>query len=217
MKSKDLNAFSAGSVDSMTKRRENAGSPAEQPEITLSIRLTKEQREHVADAAKELGCSTTRLIKTAALERAGHVLNVRRATSFDFRESARWVAGLLFREPTFGLGNPEVEAGEHGDQKGRWRIPNDSPELDLEQILEMANRTAERDVAEDGQGGVDVTILPQPGTCCADVAGYRELLRVTRLGGAEFWKLVLDIGEVSFARELGTEAPEPIDPEAVSR
>ncbi|HCR00380.1 MAG TPA: hypothetical protein DIU48_13225, partial [Acidobacteria bacterium] len=90
----------------MAKKREKPEEPAE---ITLSIRLTKEQREHVADAAKELGCSTTRLIKTAALERAVHVLNVRRATSFDFRETARWVAGLLFSEPTFGLGDSEIE------------------------------------------------------------------------------------------------------------
>ena len=80
----------------------------------------------------------------------------------------------------------------------------------------MAKRTAERDVAEDGHAGVEVAILAQPGTCCADVSGYRELLRVTRLGGAEFWRLVLDVGEVTFARELGTEAPEPIDPETVS-
>ncbi|SVB00741.1 uncharacterized protein METZ01_LOCUS153595 [marine metagenome] len=196
----------------MAKKREKPEEPAE---ITLSIRLTKEQREHVADAAKELGCSTTRLIKTAALERAVHVLNVRRATSFDFRETARWVAGLLFREPTFGLGDSEIENDERGEQGRSWRIASDSPELNLGQILEMAKRTAERDVAEDGQGGLEVAILPQRGTCCADLSGYRELLRVTRLGGVEFWRLVLDVGEVTFARELGTEAPEPIDPEAV--
>ncbi len=196
----------------MAKKREKPEEPAE---ITLSIRLTKEQREHVADAAKELGCSTTRLIKTAALERAVHVLNVRRATSFDFRETARWVAGLLFSEPTFGLGDSEIENDERGEQGRSWRIASDSPELNLEQILEMAKRTAERDVAEDGQAGLEVAILPQPGTCCADLSGYRELLRVTRLGGVEFWRLVLDVGEVTFARELGTEAPEPIDPEAV--
>ncbi len=196
----------------MAKKREKPEEPAE---ITLSIRLTKEQREHVADAAKELGCSTTRLIKTAALERAVHVLNVRRATSFDFRETARWVAGLLFREPTFGLGDSEIENDERGEQGRSWRIASDSPELNLGQILEMAKRTAERDVAEDGQGGLEVAILAQPGTCCADLSGYRELLRVTRLGGVEFWRLVLDVGEVTFARELGTEAPEPIDPEAV--
>lgn len=197
----------------MAKKREK---PEEPSEITLSIRLTKEQREHVADAAKELGCSTTRLIKTAALERAVHVLNVRRATSFDFREAARWVAGLLFGEPTFGLGESEVQRDEHGEQERRWRIASDSPELNLTQILEMAKRTAERDVAEDGQAGFEVVILPQPGTCCADVIGYRELLRVTRLGGVEFWRLVLEVGEVTFARDLGKEAPEPIDPEAVS-
>ena len=195
----------------MVKKREEPAA-----EITLSIRLTREQRGHVADAAKELGCSTTRLIKTAALERAVHVLNVRRATSFDFRETARWVAGLLFRGPTFGLGDSEIETDENGEQKKYWRIAGDSPELNLEQILEMAKRTAERDVAEDGQAGLEVAILPQPGTCCADVIGYRELLRVTRLGGVEFWRLVLDVGEVTFARELGTEAPEPIDPDAVS-
>ena len=196
----------------MAKKREKPEEPAE---ITLSIRLTKEQREHVADAAKELGCSTTRLIKTAALERAVHVLNVRRATSFDFRETARWVAGLLFREPTFGLGDSEIENDERGEQGRSWRIASDSPELNLGQILEMAKRTAERDVAEDGQAGLEVAILPQRGTCCADLSGYRELLRVTRLGGVEFWRLVLDVGEVTFERELGTEAPEPIDPEAV--
>ena len=197
----------------MAKKREEPTA-----EITLSIRLTKEQREHVADAAKELGCSTTRLIKMAALERAVHVLNVRRATSFDFRETARWVAELLFREPTFGLGEPEpeMEKGEHDEPKRHWRIASDSPELNLEQILEMAKRTAERDVVEDGQAGLEVAILLKPGTCCADVIGFRELLRVTRLGGVEFWKLVLDVGEVAFARELGREAPEPIDPEAVS-
>mgnify|MGYP001217852543 CR=1 FL=1 len=101
----------------MVKKREEPAA-----EITLSIRLTREQRGHVADAAKELGCSTTRLIKTAALERAVHVLNVRRATSFDFRETARWVAGLLFSEPTFGLGDPEVEEGEHGGKGGIGRL-----------------------------------------------------------------------------------------------
>ena len=203
-------------VEFMIKKGEKPVEPVEPAEITLSIRLTREQREHVADAAKALGCSTTRLIKTAALERAVHVLNVRRATSFDFRETARWVAGLLFSEPTFGLGDPQVEEGEHGGERRHWQIGSESPELNLDQILEMAKRTAERDVAEDGHAGVEVAILAQPGTCCADVSGYRELLRVTRLGGAEFWRLVLDVGEVTFARELGTEAPEPIDPETVS-
>ncbi len=200
-------------MKSMVKKSEEPVAPAE---ITLSIRLTREQREHVAGAAKALGCSTTRFIKTAALERVFHVLNVRRATSFDFRESARWVAGLLFDEPTFGLGDSQVEEGEQGEQRTHWRIASDSPELNLDQILEMAKRTAERDVAEDGQPGLEVTILPQPGTGCADVSGYRELVRVTRLGGAEFWRLVLELGEVAFSRELGTEAPEPIDPETVS-
>ena len=78
--------------------------------VTFSVRLTEAQRRLLADAAELKGWSPTQLIRTAALEKAAHVVNTSRPTKIDFRRLASLVAEQLFKERTYTrLDDPESE------------------------------------------------------------------------------------------------------------
>ncbi|MBV9548061.1 MAG: DUF1778 domain-containing protein [Alphaproteobacteria bacterium] len=73
-------------------------SKAEEKDLsTLSIRVTEKDRELLAQAAELRGWTPTALIRTAALERAAHILNTSRATKFDFKVLASQIAARLFQ------------------------------------------------------------------------------------------------------------------------
>ena len=68
---------------------------------TFSIRLTSEQRERLVQAAEKQGWSPTNLIRTAALERAAHILNTTRPSQINFDEEARKICrSTLFGKKT---------------------------------------------------------------------------------------------------------------------
>lgn len=78
------------------------GSPqvetASQPkEVAFSVRLTIEEHELLKKAAALRGWTPTNLIRTATLERAAHILNTSRVTTFNFKELAVVLADQLFK------------------------------------------------------------------------------------------------------------------------
>src|SRR5262245_46270034 len=70
-------------------------------EIAFSVRLTPEEHEQLKQAATVRGWTPTNLIRTAALERARHVLNTSRVTTLDFKGLAMRVAEKLFKPRTY--------------------------------------------------------------------------------------------------------------------
>jgi uncharacterized protein (DUF1778 family) len=181
----------------MAKKRAQSTKPKPKTEVTLSIRLTKEQRDLVAKAAEVLGWSPTRLIRTATLERAVHVLNIRLASE-TFDALAQRVATQLFDELNFMWTLP----GDLGDLVKTYAGP------DLDDLCRIASESEPPEVAR--------KIVPDR-PVCFDLESYRNLVEVTRLGGTEFWQLVLEAGRRRFTHELGEAQPGPIDPDQVTR
>jgi uncharacterized protein (DUF1778 family) len=66
--------------------------------ITLSVRLTEEQRERLATAANFRGWTPTTLLRISAMEKAAHILNTTIPTNVDLRKMAEAVAGRLMGE-----------------------------------------------------------------------------------------------------------------------
>lgn len=156
----------------MGQASETPTPPKGQTDVTLSIRLTLAQRALVADAAKELGWSPTKLIRTATLERAVHILNTRRKTSFDFGRCVEVAATQLFEGPEF-------------------HVKRDSDNLEnviaLDQLVELM---APKIAAEPTRA----TFL--------DKEALEELSEASRLGGVEFWNKVLVSGKARFTNQF---------------
>lgn len=68
---------------------------SEQKPTSYSIRLTEAERQLVFQAAEAKGWTPTSLIKQATLERAAGIVNLSKASRFDFETLAREVAKLL--------------------------------------------------------------------------------------------------------------------------
>src|SRR5438045_5669127 len=85
---------------------------------TLSVRFTDEQRDLLVRAAELRGWTPTALIRTAALERAAHIVNTSRVTKFDFKGLASELAERLFQNRTieYHLTEDDYQAmnEEHG-------------------------------------------------------------------------------------------------------
>ena len=84
-------------------RRLEAASPdsngdTQRDTITLSVRLTEEQRERLATAANFRGWTPTTLLRISAMEKAAHILNTTIPTNVDLRRLAEAVAGRLMGE-----------------------------------------------------------------------------------------------------------------------
>jgi uncharacterized protein (DUF1778 family) len=82
---------------------------------TLSVRFTDEQRDLLVRAAALKGWTPTALIRTAALERAAHMVNTARVTKFDFKGLASELAERLFQTRTveYHLTQEDYEAMSH--------------------------------------------------------------------------------------------------------
>lgn len=65
-------------------------------EVAFSVRLTTEEHERLKNAAAARGWTPTNLIRTATLERAAHILNTSRVTTFNFKGLAVKLADQLF-------------------------------------------------------------------------------------------------------------------------
>jgi hypothetical protein len=66
--------------------------------ITLSVRLSEEQRERLTTAANFRGWTPTTLLRISAMEKAAHILNTAIPTNVDLRRMAEAVAGRLMGE-----------------------------------------------------------------------------------------------------------------------
>ena len=158
--------------------------PVKQTELTLSIRLTTDERDLIADAARELGWSPTKLIRTSALERAVHVLNSRRTTSFDFENCADTVATQLFHK--------------------RIRYTRKAPDGEKE---ELSHATLPVEILQAFDGAEVVTE-----GLALDRKEFEALCEAVRLGGTEFLEKVLRIGRERFRTQRETTAPlDPVD------
>lgn len=69
-------------------------------EVAFSVRLTTEEHELLKRAAALRGWTPTNLIRTATLERAAHILNTSRVTTFNFKGLAVRLADQLFKPRT---------------------------------------------------------------------------------------------------------------------
>jgi len=70
---------------------------AQPKEVAFSVRLTTEEHELLKKAAALRGWTPTNLIRTATLERAAHILNTSRVTTFNFKELAVRLSDQLFK------------------------------------------------------------------------------------------------------------------------
>lgn len=91
---------------------------AKQPKASgiVSLRLSPEERQLVEAAAAKKGWKAATFLRVSALERAAHVLNLSRPTSFDFSGLAKKLAEILVGERT-------VEVADYGSPTDPvWRF-----------------------------------------------------------------------------------------------
>ena len=88
------------------------------PTTTYSIRLTCQQRDWLVEAAQARGWTPTALIRIATLEKAAHILNISKPTTFNFKEVASMAAERLAK-PRYVL--------QHDEATDSWFWPPDGP------------------------------------------------------------------------------------------
>lgn len=96
----------------------NPGQGQEKDLSTLSVRFTDEQRDLLVRAAELRGWTPTALIRTAALERAAHIVNTSRVTKFDFKGLASELAERLFQSRTIEYHPSQDEFEAMSDEHG---------------------------------------------------------------------------------------------------
>lgn len=169
------------------ERMENKPSTA----TTLSLRLTPEERQLIEDAAAKKGWKAANFLRVSALERAAHVLNLSRATTFDFSGTAKRLAQVL-------LAPRDVSVAHDMTHRTFGRLGEGEVLADLD----------EDPAHEYQQGEIQLCdFRPAPLTH----GQVEELREAIRLGGTEFAdELIVE------CRRLGSVAsanlPPPIDP-----
>lgn len=150
--------------------------------VTLSVRLSERERELLQKAADLRGWSATALLRTAALERAAHIVNTSTQTRIDFRGQAHSVATRL-------IGHYQV-----------W---------DLDRDLGRVQRTIVDAVLDQNEnlGGEGVEVEPHPMT----LDELSDLQRTVKFGGAEFLNMIVEACH-SVSAPGRNDLPEPIDP-----
>ena len=98
----------------MTSRRTSKSKPSragakgsQQESVTLSVRLTERQKSLLTEAADIKGWTPANLIRVAALDRAVHILNTNKRTSFKFKRIATTLAEFTFGDPQFYPADPQ--------------------------------------------------------------------------------------------------------------
>jgi uncharacterized protein (DUF1778 family) len=155
----------------------------------LSLRLARDERRLIEEAAAKKGWKAANFLRTSALERAAQVLNLSRPNSFDFSGAAKRFAEVLIAPRSVSV----VEVDLPRESLGRF---GEGP-IDFQQSDKVTLDAVRLD-----------DFRPAPLT--------RELVEVLqeamRLGGAEFAaELIVE------CRRLGGAAndpnlPPPIDP-----
>ena len=173
---------------SPVKTAEQIAEEGKEPTVTLSVRLSERERELLQKAAGLRGWSPTALLRTAALERAAHIVNTSTQTRIDFRGQAHAVAGRLAREHrAWGLSS---------DING---FPRKEPMPVVDDVLDEPSMYVE--------GAVEIE--PRPMTA----AELGVLQQAVKFGGAEFLNMIVEACHSASAPGR-TDLPEPIDPGA---
>jgi len=160
---------------------------------TLSLRLTPDERRLIEEAAEKKGWKAANFLRVSALERAAHVLNLSRPSSFDFSGAAKRFAEVLIAPRTVTIGSP-VGLGAQ------------------ESLVDLREDTTLADVVEDQDLDLENLSLqdfrPRPLT----PEQVEELQKAMRLGGAEFADEL--IVECRRLRNVANDPnlPPPIDP-----
>jgi uncharacterized protein (DUF1778 family) len=167
-----------------------APEPESKGTVTFSVRLTEEQRDRLTKAAELRGWTSTNLLRTAALEKAAHIVNTSTLTKMDFRTLAMEIASCLFGERrAYTLsrsgGNERMEAPVYED----LTVPLQFPEFDADYV--------------------PVEVEPKRMT----VKQLEYLIRASRYGGSEFLSMVIDACS-SVTAPNRSDLPDPIDPNA---
>lgn len=156
----------------------------------VSIRVTPAERQLIDEAAAKKGLKAATFIRVSALERAAHVLNLSRPTSFDFSAVARRLAEALV-EPR------SAEIFDNGSGKSFGRFGPGPIEED---------RVQNHGVALDESALGD--FHPRPFT----VQEIEQLRDAIRLGGLDFAaQLITDCYRMASATS-DLNLPAPIDP-----
>ena len=155
--------------------------------VTLSVRLSERERELLQKAAGLRGWSPTALLRTAALERAAHIVNTSTPTRIDFRGQAHAVAGRLAREHRV------------------WGLSHDAEEFPRKVEMTVVDEVLDPENLDPDVVGVE----PRPMT----LAELGVLQQAVKFGGAEFLNMIVEACH-SVSAPGRTDLPEPIDPGA---
>ncbi len=159
----------------------------EPKEVTFSIRLTVEEHDRLVQAARLRGWTPTNLIRTATLERAAHILNTARVTTFNFKGLAVRVADQLFKPRTYSIASiPFNEL----DQPVRVLLSHLDPRNGIEDLDPFSVKA-------------DLEALP--------IEVLSELKKAVRLGGSEFLIQILEYCEGVTASQR-VDVPDPVEP-----
>lgn len=158
----------------------------------VSLRLTPEERRLVEEAAVRKGWKVAHFLRVSALERAAHVLNLSRPTSFDFSGAAKRLAHVLLAKRDVGL-----VLNEGFKPLGRLEEGQVFGELDAQ-------------VPDEEAWGIVGPYDIQPARLTGEQV--EELNQAVRLGGVEFAAELI----VECRRRIGVTSdpnlPPPIDP-----
>ena len=110
------------------------GSVPQPKEVAFSVRLTLEEHELLKKAAALRGWTATNLIRTATLERATHILNTSRVTTFNFKGLAVRLADQLFKARTL---YPEMREEDAPDAPDDYIPPITAHALPVDAVTEL--------------------------------------------------------------------------------
>jgi hypothetical protein len=168
----------------------DAGRDPDEPKgtISFSVRLTVKERERLTQAAEKRGWSLTSLMKTAALEKAAHILNTSAPNRVDFRGTAEEISRQVFAPRSARM----IEfVGD--DLKP---VPASLYEHISEGVSEQDNRAVE--------------LSPWP----VSPDFLAQIRDAAHFGGTEFLDLVVQACEAIATRNQPDLLPPPIDPQA---
>ena len=161
---------------------------------TLSIRLTPGEQQLIKDAAAKKGWKPAHFLRVSALERAAHVLNLSRPSSFDFTGLAKKLAEVLTAPRTVTIADIV-----HQNAFEYW--------------VDLGESTSLADLADKEKFDLDELVLedfkPKPLT----PQQVEDLQTAIRLGGAEFAAQVMVECRRLAGGEPGPNLPPPIDPQ----
>ena len=159
----------------------------------LSIRLTSEERRLIEEAARQKGWTVANFLRVSSLERAAHVLNLSRPTSFDFSGAAKRLAQVLL-EPR------DAELITHEGMHGLTRCGEGGTFGQFDSAFEPG------DFSVDSLGLRD--FRPAPLTR----EQVEQLNQAIKLGGAEFaTELIVECRRLAGGTN-DPNLPPPIDP-----